>query len=62
MSVVVSRNRALRRETRAVIQPDICCAEKRGKNVSIPKEVRIMILRRRRDGKYFVGGSAKGNT
>jgi hypothetical protein len=24
--------------------------------------VRIMILRRRRGGKYFVGGSAKGNT
>jgi len=32
------------------------------KKVSIPKEVRLMILRRRREGKYFVGGSAKGNT
>jgi len=32
------------------------------KNMSIAKEVRIMILRRRRGGKYFVGGSPKGNT
>jgi hypothetical protein len=32
------------------------------KKVSILKEVRLMILRRRRDGTYFVGGSAKGNT
>lgn len=31
------------------------------KNVSILKEVRIIILRRR-GGKYFIGGSAKGNT
>jgi hypothetical protein len=36
--------------------------QKKGiKNVSIPGEVRIMILRRRRGGKYFVRGSAKGN-
>jgi len=32
------------------------------KNFLIPKEVRIMILRRRRGRKYFVGGSAKQNT
>jgi hypothetical protein len=32
------------------------------KNVSVPKEGRIMILRRRRGGKYFVGDIAKGNT
>jgi len=36
--------------------------KKRDKKVSIANEVRLMILRRRRDGKYFVGGSAKGNT
>jgi hypothetical protein len=62
MSVVVSRNRGLRRKTRAVIQMRFDMLKKGIKNVSIPKEVRIMILRRRRGGKYFVGGSAKGNT
>jgi hypothetical protein len=32
------------------------------KNASIQQEARIILLRMRRGGKHFEGGSAKGNT